>query len=41
MRRVLLVAVAIVVVCLGCEKKQETTAPKKEAPPRLLKPGQK
>lgn len=41
MRRLLLIAVAVVVVCMGCEKKEETVGPKKDAPPRMLKPDQK
>ena len=41
MRRLLLIAVAIVVIGLGCEKKEDTSGPKKDMPPRMLKPGEK
>lgn len=41
MRRLLLAALAAAIVCLGCDKKEETVGPKKDLPPRMLKPGQK
>jgi len=41
MRSLLFIAVAVVMVCLGCEKKEETAGTKKDLPPRMLKPDQK